>query len=465
MNSSISEILEVFPEAKFFGDKDINISGITHDSRDVETNFMFCCVVGENVDGHKFASAAIESGACILLVERRLDFDVPQLLVSDVREAMGYVSSSIYDHPSKELTIIGVTGTNGKSSVVQMLQDIWLESGIQSEIFGTLQGKRTTPEAPDLQRLFRQSVDRGVDAIAMEVSSHALELGRVNGTQFDLTIFTNLSHDHLDFHGNMEAYFNAKAKLFTSEFTSRGVVNSDDPYGKKIGSQLPDCRYYSLADAEDLIIDGPNSTYTWESSKVSLSLAGSYNVSNALAASTAAKMLGVEVSSIVKGLEKTRPVAGRFEIVSDNHPFWVTVDYAHTPDALEAVLKAAREISKSDRVIVVFGCGGDRDAKKRPEMGNVAEDKSDLAVLTTDNPRSEDASDIAAEVMSGVQDPDSVFQIPDRRKAIEFAISEAEDGDVVVIAGKGHESGQTIGDVVHEFNDVEVATEILGAIK
>jgi len=463
MSKIISEILSVIPSSTLINSSDVQILEITHDSREVESGYLFCCVNGSNADGHDFAANAVKSGAVALLVERELELDIPQIIVPNVRTSLGLVSAIVYGHPSNELTIFGVTGTNGKSSVVQMMHDIWTTQGTKSEIFGTLKGSRTTPEAPHLQKNLRSCVDRGIQAVAMEVSSHALELGRVSGTRFKLVMFTNLSHDHLDFHGSMNKYFEAKAKLFSPEFSSVAVVNSDDPYSSKLTNLVEKTETYAISDAKNLVMEGPKSTFNWRGRIVELSLAGSYNVSNAVGAATSALLLGISEENIVKALSKTKPVSGRFEIISDNHPFTVAVDYAHTPDALVAVLKAARESSSSNRVVVVFGCGGDRDSKKRPEMGNVAEEFSDIAILTTDNPRSEDASLIAADVMQGVTDPGSILQIPDRRAAISSAISNAKAGDVVVIAGKGHEEGQIVGSTVYPFNDVTVAKEILGA--
>ena len=464
MSVSVSGIYELFEDATLVGNGLANtaLTGATHDSRYLESGWLFCCVTGENQDGHDFAEAAVNDGAVALLVERQLDLPVPQVVVPNVRAAMGLASAAIYGFPSTKLTVVGVTGTNGKSSIVQLLSDIWTAAGLKNEIFGTLQGPRTTPEAPDLQRSLAEAVSKGVQAVAMEVSSHALSLGRVNGTNFELAIFTNLGHDHLDFHSDMEEYFAAKSMLFAPEFTSKAVINADDEYGQRLLKEVSFATAYSTSAAEALVQSGATNNFRWRGKEVELQLAGTYNLSNAIAAAEAATLLGVSQSEIVKGLNSTRPVKGRFEVVSPvDHPFIVAVDYAHTPDALRSVLQAARQASSSNRVILVFGCGGNRDAEKRPVMGGIACDDADLAILTTDNPRFEDANSIQEEVLAGAQIPEAIVNIADRRSAIVHAVEEARSGDVVVIAGKGHESGQVVGSTVHPFNDVEVATEVL----
>ncbi|MEM7339133.1 MAG: UDP-N-acetylmuramoyl-L-alanyl-D-glutamate--2,6-diaminopimelate ligase [Actinomycetota bacterium] len=451
------------------GDASATLVGATHDSRAVQPGWLFCCVPGANVDGHEFAPAAIAAGAAALLVERPLGLGVPELQVRDVRRAMGPVAAVIEGQPSNELTVVGVTGTNGKSSVVQLLADIWAAAGTSAEIYGTLTGARTTPEATDLQRQFRQSRDRGVDAVAIEVSSHALALERTRGTRFAAAIFTNLGRDHLDFHRTMENYFAAKTLLFAPGYTPLAVVNTDDDYGLRLAGMLRDesavtLHRYELRDAEGLVIDGVRSTFTWRGHPVSLPLAGRHNVSNALAAATAAAAIGLDPEVIVAGLEATAPVRGRFELVANDGPFTVAVDYAHTPDALEAVLGAATQMT-AGRVIVVFGCGGDRDREKRPEMGKVAQRTADVVVVTSDNPRREDPLDIIDAILNGMDlDHDTnVIVEADRRVAIERAIAEAHPGDIVVIAGKGHEAVQVIQHRELPFDDRQVVLDALGA--
>ncbi|MEZ5406711.1 MAG: UDP-N-acetylmuramoyl-L-alanyl-D-glutamate--2,6-diaminopimelate ligase [Acidimicrobiales bacterium] len=443
----------------------VTVDAITHDSRAVAPGTLFCCVPGARADGHDFALQAAAAGAVALLVERRLAVDLPQLLVGDVRRAMGPAASAVYGHPSRQLTVIGVTGTNGKSSTVSLLAAIWEKAGQRAEVYGTLTGARTTPEAPDLQRQLRESRDRGVSVVAMEVSSHALELGRVGGTRFAAAVFTNLGRDHLDFHGDVESYYRAKARLFDAAYTDTAVVNLDDAHGRRLAGELAGAGItthgYALADAEGLQADGPRWRFAWRGHPVTLQLAGRHNVSNALAAATTAAALGLDAAPVVAALEEARPVRGRFELVDGGQPFHVAVDYAHTPDALEAVITAGREVT-AGRVIVLFGCGGDRDHDKRPEMGAVVDRLADVAVVTSDNPRSEDPDAIIAAVVSGMgPDPERVRVEPDRRRAVALALSLAAPGDLVLLAGKGHETTQVIGDRVLPFDDRAVALELL----
>jgi UDP-N-acetylmuramoyl-L-alanyl-D-glutamate--2,6-diaminopimelate ligase len=441
-----------------------NITSITHDSRAVEPGALFCCVPGATLDGHDFAPQAMAAGAAALLVERPLTLPLP-----DVRLAMGPAASVVYGHPSHHLVVIGVTGTNGKSSTVQLLADIWLQAGHRAEVYGTLTGARTTPEAPDLQRHLRASLDRGVSVVAMEVSSHALELWRVAGTRFAAAVFTNLGRDHLDFHREMESYFQAKARLFDPAYTAMAVVNLDDAYGGRLAAELaasPEVVTigYELADAADLRFEGATSRFSWRGHGVVLQLAGRHNVSNALAAATTAMALGLDENDIVDALQAASPVRGRFEMVDAGQPFRIVVDYAHTPDALDAVVDAARQVA-SGRVILVFGCGGDRDHEKRPEMGRVADRAADVVVVTSDNPRSEDPQTIIDSILSGMGETgDRVMVEPDRRRAIAVALGAARPGDLVLLAGKGHETVQVIGRQELPFDDRAVALEELGAM-
>ncbi|MDH3293381.1 MAG: UDP-N-acetylmuramoyl-L-alanyl-D-glutamate--2,6-diaminopimelate ligase [Acidimicrobiia bacterium] len=452
-------------DAELVGGPTVRIVDATHDSRQVEPGWLYCCVPGHRVDGHDFAPEAASAGAVALLVERRLDVHLPQLVVPSVRAAMGPVAAEIHGHPSRQIQVLGVTGTNGKSSIVQLLADIYQQSGLRADIVGTLKNSRTTPEATDLQRLLAQAARAGHDMIAIEVSSHALVMGRVDGTRFASTIFTNLGHDHLDFHASIEDYFLAKARLFTEQFTDHHVINIDDPYGRRLAGMAPGkVDTYSLADADNLHYEGPSSSFSWRGRQIMLPLAGAHNVGNALAAAVCAEAHGIAVDAIVAGLAATRPVRGRFEMVGGSQPFHVAVDYAHTPDAMEAALVAARQVAGSNRVLVVFGCGGDRDAKKRPEMGRVAEKGADVVIVTSDNPRSEDPEAIIEAIMTGIGNRDHVMVEPDRAEAIGHAIDQASAGDIVLIAGKGHETYQIIGDETLHFDDVEVAAARLEAL-
>ncbi len=473
MAELVKYLASVYPETQLAGhavaagQPEIELIDATHDSRAIEAKWLFCCVPGQVVDGHDFADKAVKSGAAALLVERQLPLDVPQIVVADVRAAMGHAAAAIHNHPSDKLMVIGVTGTNGKSSIVQVLVDIYAAVGTKADLIGTLKGARTTPESTDLQRLLVDAVEGGVGVIAMEVSSHALALKRVTGTRFAAAVFTNLTHDHLDFHGTVENYFAAKAELFNSAFTDVGVVNADDEFGRRLldgeRSDLTQMSPYRLSDAEQLRFNGAHSQFNWRGLDIDLPLAGAHNVSNALAAATTATRLGLDDSLVAAALGTTEPVRGRFELVDRGQPFLVAVDYAHTPDALRAALIAARQAAGTANVLIVFGCGGDRDVQKRPEMGRVAEHGADTVIVTSDNPRSEDPAAIMAAIRDGFRRPEQVSFEVDRRKAIELALNLAEPGDVVVVAGKGHETYQTIGDETFDFDDRLVVEELLEA--
>jgi UDP-N-acetylmuramoyl-L-alanyl-D-glutamate--2,6-diaminopimelate ligase len=442
----------------------IEVVDAGHDSRQIELGWLYCCFPGSNADGHDFASAAVEAGAAGLLVERRLDLDVPQILVPSTRAAMGSAAAEIHQHPSQSLRVVGVTGTNGKSSIVQLLADVLGHAGIKTDIIGTLKGARTTPEATDLQRLLRRAVESGCRVVAAEVSSHALSQGRINGTDFAVAVFTNLGRDHLDYHGTIEAYFLAKARLFTDGLAARSVINFDDEYGRRLVAMADNpVVTYRMAEAEQLVFDGPISKFVWRGFPIVLPLAGAHNVANALAAATCAVEIGLSAEQVAAALPHTAPVRGRFELVSTSQPFHVAVDYAHTPDALQAALVAARQVAGGNRVLVVFGCGGDRDAQKRPEMGSVAEKGADVVVVTSDNPRSEDPDSIIDAILSGIADHDQIVVEADRRRAIEQAMAQAQSGDVVLIAGKGHETYQVIGGTTLDFDDADVARQVAGA--
>ncbi len=444
------------------GDGDVAVTGVAHDSRAVVAGDLFCCVRGEHTDGHDHAPAAVAAGAVALLCERALGVDVPQVVVPDVRAAMGPAAAAVHGHPAERLVVIGVTGTNGKTTTVHLLRSILEHAGRRSAVIGTLTGTRTTPEAPELQRRFAELLAEGIEAVAMEVSSHALALHRVDGTRFRVAVFTNLSADHLDFHRTMEEYFQAKARLFTPELADAAVVNTDDPQGRLLrdAAVIP-TRGFSLDEVDDLEVGRTASRFTWRGHHVSVPLGGRFNVTNALAAAEAAITLGIEPAVAAEGLAAAGPVPGRFEAVDAGQAFDVIVDYAHTPDGLERLLDAARELVGEGRVLVVFGCGGDRDRAKRPLMGEVAGRLADRVVLTSDNPRSEDPAVIISQVRSGFDDDRNLRVEPNRRRAIALALDEAAPGDIVVIAGKGHETTQTVGDATVAFDDRAVARELL----
>ena len=444
------------------------VQSLAFDSRDVVDGTLFFCLPGERDDGHRFAAAAVAAGAVALVVERPVDVEpgIVQIVVDDARVAMARLASAYFADPSEAMTVIGVTGTNGKTTTAHILACALGALGRRTGVIGTLSGAKTTPEAPDLQRRLAGFVADGYDAVAMEVSSHALALDRAVGTRFAVAVFTNLGHDHLEFHGTRERYFAAKARLFEPDLSDRGVVNVDDVHGRLLfdAASIP-CRGFSFADAADVEIGAFSHAYTWRGHRIEVGLGGRFNVMNTLAAATALSELGHADAEIATALAATTPVPGRFEPVAAGQPFAVVVDYAHTPDALAEVLDAARGVAASGRLIVVFGCGGDRDQHKRPEMGAVAAERADLVVVTSDNPRSEDPLMIINDVIGGVPANyrDRIAVEPDRHDAIASALATARDGDVVVIAGKGHETTQTFGANVMPFDDRVVARELLEA--
>ena len=443
------------------------INAIAHDSREVAAGTLFCCIRGEHTDGHLFAEDAIAAGATALLVDHRVNLSRPvaQLIVADTRTAMGPVAAAVLGHPGDTMELIAITGTNGKTTTAHMLASILAASGRAVEVIGTLTQKRTTPEATDLQIRLAELRDGGTTDVVMEVTSHALQLHRVDGLRFRVGVFTNLSQDHLDFHETMEAYFRAKARLFDPSFIEQAVVNADDLHGHLlIDAATVPTTAFGLADAQDLVLNTESSTFTWRGTPIVVSMGGGFNVSNALAAAVTAERLGVDRAAIAEGL-RTVTVPGRYEPITEGQPFAVVVDFAHTPDGLERVLRAARSTLGSDgRLIVVFGCGGDRDRSKRPQMGAIASVLADLAVLTSDNPRREDPFAIIEEVEAGAASGRSLVVEIDRRVAIARALRSARPGDVVVIAGKGHESGQEIGGITRPFDDRVVAREELRAL-
>ncbi len=463
MAESTAAELATWVGADVVGDPNVVVTGLTHDSVRVLPGSLFCCVVGERFDGHEFAASAMAAGAAALLVERQLPLDVVQLIVPNVRAAMGPVAAAFWGNPSEGgLQVVGVTGTNGKTTTVTIIGHLLDRLGVRCGIIGTLTGARTTPEAPELQAQLRAFDDAGAQVVAMEVSSHALALHRVDGTRFALAVFTNIGVDHLDFHETQERYFEAKARLFDERFTSRGLVNVDDVHGRLLrDAGTIDIATYSLADLVDLRLEANSSSFVWRGQSVRLPLAGRFNVSNALAAAEAVVALGHGPAEVAAALATVAAPPGRFEVVDHGQPFAVIVDYAHTPDALANLLTTARELVAGGELRVVFGCGGDRDRTKRPQMGAVASELADDVMLTSDNPRSEDPAAIIAAVKSGTTTPVGV-EI-DRERAIEAVLAASTAGDVVVIAGKGHETTQTIGANVSAFDDRQVAGDWLVA--
>jgi UDP-N-acetylmuramoyl-L-alanyl-D-glutamate--2,6-diaminopimelate ligase len=463
--------------ARVVGDGSVEVADLAYDSRKVGPGTLFFCVPGEKVDGHDFAAQVIEAGASALVVERELEVDVPQVVVGDARAAMAPLAARFYGDPTAELRVVGVTGTNGKTTTAFLIREILEGAGISTGLLGTVKQvvggveeavERTTPEAIDLQGTFRRMLDGGDKACVMEVSSHAMSLRRADAIHFELALFTNLTQDHLDFHADMEDYFLAKRKLFEAG-TGTAIVNVDDPYGRRLAEEF-DCLTFSAegvnADyvARDVSFDAGGAAFAMAGPAgeiaVRTGLPGHFNVANALGAFAAAAAMGIDAETAAAGLAKAARVPGRFEPIDEGQGFSVLVDYAHTPDSLQNVLRAARRLT-AGRVISVFGAGGDRDRDKRPKMGRAGAELSDLAVVTSDNPRSEDPEAIVAEVVAGAGTGEVEVEV-DRRAAIALALGRAEAGDTVVIAGKGHEQGQEFeGGRRVPFDDREVAREEL----
>ncbi|HET7044588.1 MAG TPA: UDP-N-acetylmuramoyl-L-alanyl-D-glutamate--2,6-diaminopimelate ligase [Gaiellaceae bacterium] len=433
----------------------VEVRELAHDARAVAPGSLFFCVPGSRADGHDFAPRAVAGGAVALVVERPLPLEVPQLVVHDVRAAMGPAAVLFFADPSRELPVAGITGTSGKTTTSYLLRAILEADGRRPGLLGSIErivgGDRrpaslNTPEAIDLQRLLREMLDAGNGSCVLEATSIASAKGRLDGIRFAALVFTNLSQDHLDFHGTLDAYFEAKRRLF--DRADRAAVNAGDEWGRRLARELP----------HDVLTFGAGGEVGPEAlAGIDLKLRGGFNVENALAAVAAARLLGVGDDAIAAGLEAVEGVPGRFEPVDEGQPFAVIVDYAHKPGALENVLRSARGLARG-RLVCVFGCGGDRDRGKRPQMGRIAAELSDRAILTSDNPRSEDPLAILEEVLAGA--PQLEVE-PDRRAAIELALAGAGEGDVVVIAGKGHEQGQEVAGVLHPFDDREVARETL----
>jgi UDP-N-acetylmuramoyl-L-alanyl-D-glutamate--2,6-diaminopimelate ligase len=466
----------------------IEVASLAYDSRAVTPGALFFCVRGGHSDGHDHAGDALARGAVALVVERPLGLGVPEIEVPCARTAMAAMAVRFYGDPSASLRVVGVTGTNGKTTSVFLIAGLLAASGEPCGLLGTVKsviGGRegpvihTTPEAIDLQASFRAMLDGGDRACAMEVSSHALAQHRVDGTRFAAALFTNLTQDHLDFHATMEDYFAAKSRLFEAD-TALRVVNIDDPYGRRLARRHPDAVTYALSEPADygardlrFSVAGAQLRASTPEGELELTsrLPGAFNVSNVLGAVATAHTMGVSLELIAAALPEIAPAPGRFQALDEGQPFTVLIDYAHTPDSLENVLRAARSLTDG-RLLCVFGCGGDRDRGKRPQMGRISAALADLTVVTSDNPRSEEPAAIVAEILAGVGSGPgagagrgaAVEAIVDRREAIARAISLARRGDVVVIAGKGHEQGQEFaGGRRLPFDDAQVARAQLAA--
>ncbi|SDB87539.1 UDP-N-acetylmuramoylalanyl-D-glutamate--2,6-diaminopimelate ligase [Pelagirhabdus alkalitolerans] len=479
----LSEILKYFPyKYELIGEDNVMIQAIKVDSRDVLPGDLFVCIDGYTVDGHQYTEQAINNGAVAIIAHKPVsDERATKVYVKDTSEILSYLSSYFYDFPSNDFHLIGVTGTNGKTSITYLLDELFQLEKKKTGVLGTIQMKidqnvypiaNTTPEPSYLHRHFKEMVDHQIDHVLMEVSSHALELGRVNGCDFDIAIFTNLTQDHLDFHETMEDYLRAKMRLFyqlgnrySTLVPKRAIVNCDDPHHQSFASasSQPIIRYglTNEADvyAEDINLDANGTSFklTTISGTVQINspLMGRFNVYNMLAAAAAAEASGVSLETIQRGFNQTKGVPGRFEPVKGEHGFGVVIDYAHTPDSLENVLSTIKQFAKGS-IYLVVGCGGDRDKTKRPLMATVGEKYANHSIFTADNPRSEDPMQIIADMEKGMSSDRYEVEV-DRQVAIERAVGMAKETDVVLIAGKGHETYQIIGDKTLPFNDYKVA--------
>lgn len=465
--------------------KDVTIHSIENDHRQITNGSLFICIKGYTVDGHDFARAALENGAVAVVSERHLDLPVPVIVVKDTKRAMAVLADTFYGQPSHHLQMIGITGTNGKTTTSHLVEKIFHDAGVKTGLIGTMytkigkkkqETKNTTPESLTLQKLLHEMVNEHVKTTVMEVSSHALHLGRVHGVDFQIALFTNLSQDHLDYHETMEAYAQAKGLLFSQLGNSFhlkkpkfAIFNEDDPismvYKNMTAANIMTFGINHQADvmAKNLQITAKGTDFDlitpFGTESVSIQMAGEFSVYNVLAAVSVAIASGLDVNDIIKSIESVKGVAGRFELVDEGQDFTVIIDYAHTPDGLENVLKTVQQFAER-RVFVVVGCGGDRDKTKRPLMASIACKYGTDAIFTSDNPRSEDPHAILREMEDGVVGK-KYQSIPDRKEAIAFAVNQASAGDVILIAGKGHETYQIIGDKVFDFDDRLVAKEAI----
>lgn len=478
---SIAEIRAALPDGELLasdGPDDVIITGISQDSRLVEPGHLFVCISGGTADGHDFAAEALERGAVALLVERSLaplgdvgDRVPVEIIVRSTRRCVGPLAAAVFGHPSRSMTVIGITGTNGKTTTAHLIAAALSSESRSVEVIGTLSGARTTPEAVELQGRLAEFADRGVDVVVMEVSSHALEMARVDGVRFAAVVFTNLGVDHLDLHGSIEAYFAAKARLFRPEFSDLAVINRDDSHGRELIEEIStSMEVVGFSDEDVEVIDVGIATLhlRWFDNDVVVGLGGRFNVSNVVAALTVAHALGVEPDEAAARIGSVGVIDGRLEVFggADSGQPTVVVDYAHTPDGLEVLLETARAAAAGSGVVVVFGCGGDRDQHKRPLMGAAAIRGADRVIITSDNPRFEPPAQIVEQILAGVPEEDlaRVMVEDDRRSAITVAVESVGVGDIVVVAGKGHERDQEIAGVRHRFDDREVVAEVLAEL-
>lgn len=495
---NLQKIIDYISPAQIINPSNINlidVCGISYNSKTVQKGDIFVCLVGEHTDGHNYASGAVEKGTAAVIAQKDINIkDVPVIIVDDTQYALAQVACALNDFPSEKLRLIGITGTNGKTTVTHLVENIFEHAGLKCGLIGTLgqrfsskegyrEAKHTTPQAPELQHTLKTMLDNGIERVVMEVSSHALEQHRVGCTKFSVAVLTNLTQDHLDYHITMDNYFKAKSKLFSSlknekDGNNYAVINMDDPNGERFISVIPEgikVLTYGINNQAD--IRAKNIEFSVYGSKfncetpsgeitVNLQMTGLFSIYNALAALAIGIGENIDLATCIKALESTKGVAGRFEVVV-REPL-IIVDYAHTPDGLSNVLNAARKIvPEGGRLICVFGCGGDRDATKRPKMGKIAEDLADKVIITSDNPRSEDPQQIITDILTGIKSLNSekISVEIDRKSAIELAITNSNLNDVIVLAGKGHEDYQILKDKTIHFDDREEAKIAFEKIK
>ncbi len=466
-------------QTEYFGNDDVEITGIAYDSRKVKPGYLFIAIKGFETDGHKYIGSAVENGAVAVLGEDDIETSVTYVKVPDSRKALAVCGAQFYDNPQNKLKIIGITGTNGKTTTTYLIRQILMLKGIRCDLIGTnqtiigneeIESSRTTPESLDLFECFHKMAESGGEYVVMEVSSHSLELDRVYGVHFETALITNITQDHLDFHKTMENYAKAKAKLFT--MAKSGAVNADDEYAPLINEfATANMTSYSVdcdADikAENLRMSERGVIFdidlNGEKREIRLGIPGKFSVYNALGAICACLNIGISIEDIEKGLVLAKSVKGRIEVVHTATPYTVIIDYAHTPDGLENIISAVRGFARG-RVITVFGCGGNRDSSKRPKMGRIAEELSDIAVVTSDNPRCEVPGDIIKDILAGME-KDNHIVVENRRDAIRYAMETAKENDIIILAGKGHETYQEIDHVKHDFDERVVVREILAAL-
>ncbi|HET8743106.1 MAG TPA: UDP-N-acetylmuramoyl-L-alanyl-D-glutamate--2,6-diaminopimelate ligase [Gaiella sp.] len=476
----LDALIRALAPSDVIGGRPVEIAELAYDTRRVREGALFFCVPGATRDGHELAGDALAAGAVALVVEHPVEAVAPQLVVESVRASMAVAADVFFGAPTERLTVAGVTGTNGKTTTTFLLRSILEAAGQPTGLVGTVEwvvggagraAPHTTPEAIELQRLFREMLDAGDTAVAVEASSHGSHYRRLDRVRFDALCFTNLTSEHLDLHGDMESYFQAKRRLFTGLTPPPAAVNVGDPYGRRLADELAGAHRaplvtYGLRPEAEIRADGlevgpHGSSFTAAGLRIETPLLGVFNVENVLGAVASATLLDIDDEAIVEGIRAVTGVPGRFEAVDEGQAFAVVVDYAHKPDALASALRAARELGPG-RLTVVFGAGGDRDRSKRPQMGRIARELADRVIVTNDNPRSEEPLAIVAEILQGAG-TDVEIDL-DRGAAIESAIAGASAGDVVLIAGKGHEHGQESAGVVHPFDDREVARAALARL-